>query len=257
MTVSMRRRLVAGNWKMHGSRDAIQSLVCGIKGGIGGINEVNVAVCPPFVYLNEVGAMLEGTSVALGAQDVCQVPTEGAYTGEVSAAMLKECGCKYVIVGHSERRHIYNESDTLVVEKYIAAQQQALTPILCVGETLEQRETGRTQAVIDHQLDALFVLDKGVDSLARAVIAYEPVWAIGTGKTATPAQAQEVHEFIRAKVARHNPGVAAGLVILYGGSVKGSNAAELLAMPDIDGGLIGGASLKAGEFLQICAAAGA
>ena len=251
----MRRRLVAGNWKMHGTRGSIQSLVSGIKAGIGDIKRTDVAVCPPFVYLSDVGAMVEDTPIALGAQDVCQVPGEGAYTGEVSAAMLHEYRCQYVIVGHSERRHIYNEGDTLVAEKYIAAQTQGLTPILCVGETLDQREAGETRSVINDQLDALFVLEGGVDSLDRAVIAYEPVWAIGTGKTATPEQAQEVHDFIRRKVAERNPGVAERLVILYGGSVKGANAAELFAMPDIDGGLIGGASLKAGEFLEICAAA--
>ncbi len=251
----MRRRLVAGNWKMHGTRDTIQSLVSGIKAGIADIKRADVALCPPFVYLNDVAAMLEGTSIALGAQDICQVADEGAYTGEVSAAMLRECGCHYVIVGHSERRHIYNEGDTLVAEKYIAAQTRGLTPILCVGETLDQREAGETHSVISNQLDALFVLEGGVDSLERAVIAYEPVWAIGTGKTASPEQAQDVHDFIRRKVAEHNLAIAEQLVILYGGSVKGANAAELFAMPDIDGGLIGGASLKAGEFLEICAAA--
>lgn len=250
----MRRRLVAGNWKMHGSRDTVKSLVSDIKAGIGDIKQTDVAVCPPFVYLSEVAALLQGTAIALGAQDVCQVDGEGAYTGEVSAAMLQECGCHYVIVGHSERRHIYNESDTLVAEKYIAAQGRGLTPILCVGETLDQREAGETHAVISEQLEALFVLEGGADSLEKAVIAYEPVWAIGTGKTATPDQAQDVHAFIRRKVAERSPAIAEGLVILYGGSVKGANAAELFAMPDIDGGLIGGASLKAGEFLQICAA---
>ncbi len=170
--------------------------------------------------------------------------------------MLQECRCHYVIVGHSERRHIYNEGDTLVAEKYIAAQTRGLTPILCVGETLDQREAGETHRVISDQLDALFVLQGGVDSLERAVIAYEPVWAIGTGKTASPEQAQDVHDFIRRTVAESSPAIAERVVILYGGSVKGANAAELFAMPDIDGGLIGGASLKAGEFLEICAAAG-
>lgn len=251
----MRQPLVAGNWKMHGSRAGVKALVEEIKAGMGQIKNTRVAVCPPFVFLSEVQQMLNGTEIALGAQDVCQFPTEGAYTGEISASMLAEQQCKYVIVGHSERRHIYNESDTLVVEKYIAAREQGLIPILCVGETLEQREANQTEAVISHQLESLFVIENGVDSLANAVIAYEPVWAIGTGKTATPDQAQEVHAFIRNKVAERNQAIADQLLVLYGGSVKGANAAELIKMPDIDGGLIGGASLKSAEFLAICAAA--
>ncbi len=251
----MRQRLVAGNWKMHGTRDGVKALVSALKAGIDSIKNTQVAVCPPYVFLPEVRDMLQGTPIALGAQNVCQIPDEGAYTGEISAAMLGEFDCRYAIVGHSERRHVYNESDTLIIEKFVAARAGGLTPILCVGETLEQREANQTETVIGHQLESLFVLDKGVDELAHAVIAYEPVWAIGTGRTATPEQAQEVHAFIRRRVADHNPAVAEQLVILYGGSVKAANAAELFAMADIDGGLIGGASLKADEFIAICAAA--
>lgn len=252
----MRRRLVVGNWKMHGTRGGVRQLVEAVKEGAGVVGATAVAVCPPFVFLDEVQALLTGSTVALGAQDLCQAAGQGAYTGEVSAAMLAEFGCTYVIVGHSERRQLYNESDTLVVEKFLAAHGQGLVPIWCVGETLDQREAGDTEAVIDRQLAALFAVERGAERLGRAVIAYEPVWAIGTGRTATPEQAQDVHAFIRGRVAGHHPGVADGLTILYGGSVKAANAAELFAMPDIDGGLVGGASLQAGEFLGICAAAG-
>jgi len=251
----MRQRLVAGNWKMHGTRDGVKALIGELKAGIDRVKTAQVAVCPPYVFLPEVRDMLQGSAIALGAQDVCQIDGEGAYTGEVSAAMLSEFDCRYVIVGHSERRHIYDESDTLVVEKFVAARRQGLTPILCVGETLDQRESDQTEKVIGDQLEALFVLEHGADQLAHAVIAYEPVWAIGTGRTATPDQAQEVHAFIRRKVADYNPAIAEQVAILYGGSVKAGNAADLFAMADIDGGLIGGASLKADEFLAICAAA--
>lgn len=251
----MRQRLVAGNWKMHGSRDGVKVLVDDLTAGIDRVKSTGVAVCPPYVFLPEVGNMLRGTPIALGAQDVCQIPGEGAYTGEVSAAMLREFDCRYVIVGHSERRHVYNESDTLVIEKFVAAREKGLTPILCVGETLEQRKSNQTEKVIGDQLEALFVLEHGADELAYAVIAYEPVWAIGTGRTATPDEAQEMHAFIRGRVADYNSTIAEQLTILYGGSVKAANAADLFAMEDIDGGLIGGASLKADEFLAICAAA--
>lgn len=250
----MRRPLVAGNWKMHGSKTGVRDLLDGIRDGMDAIRDVEVAVCPPFVYLGIVESLLQGTAIAWGAQNLCQVPGSGAYTGEISAAMLNDFGCRYVIVGHSERRNIYGESDALVAEKFSTAVGASLIPILCVGERLEERERGETEAVVARQLDAVLETG-GAAALREAVIAYEPVWAIGTGRTATPAQAQEVHEFIRQRVAQHDAETAAALRILYGGSVKAANAAELFAMPDIDGGLIGGASLQAGEFLAICQAA--
>ena len=248
-----RRTLVAGNWKMHGSRAENTALVAAILDGWPGVAAVDAAICPPFVYLNEVGRLLRDSRIALGAQSVC-AEAIGAFTGEVSAVMLKDQGCTYVIVGHSERRALYHEDDVLVARKCLATQSQGLIPILCVGETLEEREQGRTFAVIRRQLGAVLDL-LGVAALARAVIAYEPVWAIGTGKTATPEQAQEVHAFIREEVARLDATIAGRVQILYGGSVKAANARELFSMPDVDGGLIGGASLKADEFLKICAAA--
>lgn len=249
----MRRPFVAGNWKMHGSRAENTELVEALLLGIPDDPAVDVAVCPPFPYLSEVGRRVRESSIALGAQSVCAEPI-GAFTGEVSAAMLKDVGCRYVIVGHSERRAIYKEDDELVARKFVAVQSQGLTPILCVGETLEEREGAQTLAVVTRQLQA--VLDvAGVRSLSNAVVAYEPVWAIGTGKNATPEQAQEVHAHIRAEVAAQDATIAAALRVLYGGSVKAGNAQEIFSMPDIDGGLIGGASLKADEFLKICAAA--
>lgn len=248
----MRRKFVAGNWKMHGNLVDNDALLTGILAGMGEV-KAEVAVCVPFPYLAQVKAKLAGSKVAWGAQNLSQ-HTKGAYTGEVSAFMLNDFECKYVIVGHSERRALYGESDAIVAEKYAAAQTAGLVPILCVGETLEEREAGITEQVVGRQLDA--VLNKsGVISFANAVIAYEPVWAIGTGKTATPEQAQAVHAFIRAKIHALDAEVAEHLVIQYGGSVKASNAAELFAQPDIDGGLIGGASLNAEEFLAICRAA--
>jgi len=248
----VRRKLVAGNWKMHGLLEQNAGLLEAVRAGMASIPEVDCAVCVPFPYLAQARQMLEGSRVRWGAQDVHQLE-KGAYTGEVSAAMLCDFGCHYVIVGHSERRTYYNESSRLVAEKFMAAQQAGITPILCVGETLEQRESGVTEDVVAGQLDELIQLG-GVQALRNAVLAYEPVWAIGTGKTATAEQAQAVHEFIRRRVASHNSQVAAELGILYGGSVKANNAAELFAMPDIDGGLIGGAALAADEFLAICRA---
>ncbi len=248
----MRRKFVAGNWKMHGNLVDNDALLTGILAGIGEVR-AEVAVCVPFPYLAQAKAKLAGSKVAWGAQNLSQ-HAKGAYTGEVSALMLNDFECKYVIVGHSERRALYGESDAIVAEKYAAAQTAGLVPILCVGETLEEREAGITEQVVGRQIDA--VLNKsGVISFANAVIAYEPVWAIGTGKTATPEQAQAVHAFIRAKIRALDAEVAEHLVIQYGGSVKASNAAELFAQPDIDGGLIGGASLNAEEFLAICRAA--
>ena len=247
----MRRKLVAGNWKMHGSLAENEALLSGVLAGLGSV-KAGVAVCVPYPYLAQVQARLTGSAVAWGAQNLSQ-HGKGAFTGEVSAAMLKDFGCAYVIVGHSERRALYGESDEVVAEKFAAAQAAGLIPILCVGETLAERESGITEQVVARQLDA--VIGKcGVDALAKAVVAYEPVWAIGTGKTATPEQAQAVHAFIRGRVFALDAAVADGLIIQYGGSMKAANAAELLSQPDIDGGLIGGAALVAEEFLAICRA---
>jgi len=248
----MRQSLVVGNWKMNGSLTSNHSLIEGLKAGIASVQHAAVAVCPPFIYVPQVSELLKGTTIAWGAQNLSQ-EAPGAFTGEVAASMLVDFNCKYVIVGHSERRALYGESDTLVANKFATAQSSDLIPILCVGETLEQRTAGDTENVVLRQLKAVIDL-QGVTALTKAVIAYEPVWAIGTGKTATPEQAQEVHAFIRAKVAEHDAQVAEQVQILYGGSVKGSNAAELFAMKDIDGGLIGGASLKVDDFLTICQA---
>ena len=250
--ITMRRKLVAGNWKMHGALAQNAELLDEVRSGMVTMPGVDCAVCVPFPYLAQAQQKLSGGAVKWGAQDVHQLD-KGAYTGEVSAAMLRDFGCSYVIVGHSERRAYYGESSHLVAEKFLAAQRAGLTPILCVGESLEQRESGITEEIVAGQLDALIQLD-GVQALRNAVVAYEPVWAIGTGKTATSAQAQAVHAFIRQRVASHDGKIASGLCILYGGSVKANNAAELFAMPDIDGGLIGGASLVADEFLAICRA---
>jgi triosephosphate isomerase len=247
----MRRTFVAGNWKMHGTLAENEALLGGILNGIADAKS-EVAVCVPYPYLAQVHSRLKGTAVAWGAQNVSQ-HGKGAYTGEVSAVMLNDFGCKYVVVGHSERRALYGETDEIVAEKYVAALAAGITPILCVGETLNEREECVTEQVVGRQIDA--VLNRsGVESLAKSVIAYEPVWAIGTGVTATPDQAQAVHAFIRGKIRALSPEIAEGLVIQYGGSVKAANAAELFAQPDIDGGLIGGASLNAEEFLAICKA---
>lgn len=249
----MRQKLVAGNWKMHGSLAQNETLLNAIVAGAAGLRGVSCAVCVPYPYLFQAQSLLRNNGVYWGAQNVSQ-HEKGAYTGEVSAAMLKDLGCRYVIVGHSERRSLYGEGNRTVAEKFKAVQNSGLTPILCVGETLEQREAGVTEAVVAEQLDAVLAL-AGVESLADSVLAYEPVWAIGTGKTATPQQAQEAQAFIRNRIAARNSNIAGRLLILYGGSVKGANAAKLFAMPDIDGGLIGGASLSADEFLTICRAA--
>ena len=249
----MRRKLVAGNWKMNGSKASIKELLDGIKQGIADVTDADVAVCVPFVYLGEVESQLNGTPIAWGAQNMSDQPS-GAFTGEISSSMLNDFGCSYVIVGHSERRTLYGEDDAVVASKFAAIRAAGMTPILCVGETLEEREKGITEDVVARQLDA--VIDaEGIGAIGDAVIAYEPVWAIGTGKTATPEQAQEVHDFIRKRLASQDSTVAEKTRILYGGSMNASNAAELLAKPDIDGGLIGGASLKADDFLTICRAA--
>jgi triosephosphate isomerase len=249
----MRKPLVAGNWKMNGSLEGVQELLSGILAGLGEVKNAEVAVCPPYVYIPAVQQQLSGSAIAWGAQDL-STEQAGAYTGEVAASMLKDFSCTYVIVGHSERRTYHAESDELVAKKFAVARAAGLLPILCIGETLEQRESGITEQVVGRQLDAVIDLE-GVDALADGVIAYEPVWAIGTGKTATPEQAQEVHAFIRGRVAAKSAAVAEVLRILYGGSMKPDNAKELIDKPDIDGGLIGGASLKAADFLGICTAA--
>ena len=247
----MRQPFVAGNWKMNGSRASAESLVEAVLGGLEGVS-AEVAVCPPFVYLEQVGGLIAGSPVKLGAQDMAK-EEPGAYTGEVAGAMLRDMGCAYVILGHSERRSYYGETDEVVAAKTGRALADGLAPIVCVGELLEERENGDTEKVVGRQLDA--VLDAvGPEGISRGVIAYEPVWAIGTGRTATPEQAQEVHAFIRGRVAARDHEVAAALRILYGGSVKGDNAAGLFSQADIDGGLIGGASLKADDFLAICRA---
>jgi len=249
----MRQPLVAGNWKMNGSAASVRVLLKGVKSGAGGVSKCEVAVCPPYVYIPQTQAALAGSSVSWGAQNL-SIEQSGAFTGEIAASMLLDFGCTYVIVGHSERRSLYGEDDALVARKFAIARSAGLKPILCVGETLEEREQGVTEAVVARQIDAVIDLD-GVDALAEAVIAYEPVWAIGTGKTASPEQAQEVHAFIRNRIAEHSADVAQQLRILYGGSMKPGNAVDLMAKEDIDGGLIGGASLVASEFLGICTAA--
>ena len=249
----MRKYLVAGNWKMNGSVAANQALLDGLLSGFAPSDQVDMLVCPPSVYLDSAGKAIAGSGIALGAQNVSEHES-GAFTGEVSAAMLQDFGCSYVLVGHSERRALYGETSEQVAAKFAAALEAGLTPVLCVGETQEQREAGETAAVVDEQLDAVLNAS-GVGALASAVVAYEPVWAIGTGLTATPEQAQDVHRHIRSRIEGLDEGIAADLQILYGGSCKGSNAAGLFAQPDIDGGLIGGASLKAEDFLAIAAAA--
>lgn len=249
----MRLPIVAGNWKMHGSRSETARLIEELLAQCPPTPVAACVVCPPFVYLQEAGRLLRDSQFSLGAQDVC-ADAQGAFTGEVSAAMLKDVGCEYVIVGHSERRLLYRESDQLIARKFGAAYGKGLVPILCVGEQLAEREAGRTREVVARQLDAVLELC-GAGALEQGVIAYEPVWAIGTGRNASPEQAQEVHAFIRARIGARDARIAAATRILYGGSVKAGNAAELFTMPDVDGGLIGGASLKADEFLAILAAA--
>jgi triosephosphate isomerase len=247
----MRSTLIAGNWKMNGSFQSVVDLVEGIRAGDSG--NADLVVCPPAIFLPKVGGLLAESDVAMGAQNVCDQES-GAFTGEISAQMLKQSGCRYAIVGHSERRSLYLESDALVAARFAMALKSGLTPILCVGESLQEREQGITEAVVSRQIDAVIELS-GISAIASSVIAYEPVWAIGTGKVATPEQAQAVHRFIRAKLAGLDEQVAEKVQILYGGSMNPSNAAELLSQPDIDGGLIGGASLKAADFLAIAQSA--
>ncbi|MFC1696272.1 triose-phosphate isomerase [Pseudomonadota bacterium] len=245
----MRRILVAGNWKMHGSRAMVAELLEGLLEGTRNHGNVDMAVFPPFPYLADTQALLTGSSISWGGQNLNPV-AQGAHTGEVSAGMLLDFGCSQVLVGHSERRTVYGESDEDVADRFEAALAAGLEPVLCVGETLEERESGKTETVVNRQLDA--VLDRcGIAGFNRAIVAYEPVWAIGTGKTASPEQAQAVHAFIRDKFVSQDDIIAGQLRILYGGSVNGSNAADLFAREDIDGGLVGGASLKVEDFLAI------
>jgi triosephosphate isomerase len=246
----MRTPLVVGNWKMHGSLASKTALLQAVREGVSGRSEVGV--CVPYPYLAQAREMLSGSSVTWGAQDVSEHGS-GAWTGEVSGAMLADFSCLYVLIGHSERRTHFGDTDAVVSAKFAAALAAGLVPILCVGETLAERELGITEKIIMRQLDAVIKV-AGSSAFARAVIAYEPVWAIGTGRTATPAQAREVHALIRRRLSVDDVRVGDGLRILYGGSVKASNAREIFAQPDIDGGLIGGASLVAKDFLAICAA---
>jgi triosephosphate isomerase len=249
----MRQRLAVGNWKMHGSLPENQALLDKVAAAAVGLRKAIAAVCVSFPYLAQAQTMLAGSRVAWGAQNVSQHP-KGAFTGEVSAGMLVEFGCRYVIVGHSERRQLFGEDDRTVAAKAKAVLTAGMVPIVCVGETLAEREGGVTEEVVGRQLAAA-VDELGVDGMKASVLAYEPVWAIGTGKTATPEQAQAVHASLRALLAKRDKGLADSLPVLYGGSVKAANAAELFAMPDVDGGLIGGASLVAQEFVAICQAA--
>jgi len=251
MTMS-RRSLVAANWKMNGTLHGIRKLTADLRAGINDGGRAEVAICAPFPYLAEMQHALNGSAIALGAQNVSEHES-GAYTGEVSAAMLLDYNCAFAIVGHSERRALYGETDAVVTRKFVRAVTSGLTPILCVGESLAERESGQTQDVVARQLDAV-IAGAGIGAFAKAVLAYEPVWAIGTGRTASPEQAQEVHAFIRLRLARHDEGVADRLRVLYGGSVKAANAGALFGMADIDGGLVGGASLDGAEFISICRA---
>lgn len=247
-----RKGLVAANWKMHGQAAEVAELLAALVAGLNGRQVPDIVICPPAVYIPQAQSALAGTSLKLGCQNVF-AKQEGAYTGEISARMLRDFDCSHVIVGHSERRELFAETDELVAEKFIAIQAQGLIPILCVGETLAQRESGSTAGVIRTQLDAV-IHKAGIEAFASAVVAYEPVWAIGTGISASAQQTQEVHAGIRAQLAALDEAIAEQLPVLYGGSVKAGNAAGLFEQPDIDGALVGGASLVAEEFLTICAA---
>ena len=245
----MRKTIVAGNWKMNASKDSVDNLIKDLLTGMDGITS-EVLVCAPFPYLAQVELLIQGSKVMLGAQNL-NTNSSGAYTGEVSADMIKDFGARHVIVGHSERRSLYGETSAMVAEKTKAALNAGLTPLLCIGESIEQRDSGNTEAVIEKQLSAVIEL-VGIEAFNQIIIAYEPVWAIGTGVTATPEQAQEAHLFIRNLLAKNDESVAQKTPILYGGSMNASNASELISCADIDGGLIGGAALKAEDFLQIC-----
>jgi triosephosphate isomerase len=249
----MRRKLVVGNWKMHGDLAGNKALLEGVLAGVKDLNAADYGVCVPYPYMAQAQSMLQGSNVAWGAQNLSQ-HEKGAFTGAVAPGMLVDFGCHYVIIGHSERRALFHESNDIAAAKFDTAIKFGLTPIFCVGETLDERESGVTEQIVGRQLEVV-LNHVGAQALAKAVIAYEPVWAIGTGKTATPEQAQAVHAFIRQRVAQLDGEVAQGLRILYGGSMKPGNAAELMGMPDIDGGLIGGAALVAEDFVAICSAA--
>ena len=249
----MRIPVVAGNWKMNGRQDSIDALVKAIVNGLESDGKVEVVVCPPSIYISQVSELLRSRKIGVGAQNMSE-HDGGAYTGELSAEMLTDQGCRFVILGHSERRALFSETDNQVAEKVKIALAAGLTPILCVGESLAERESGDTLAVVSRQLKAIIDL-VGASGMSQLMVAYEPVWAIGTGMTATPEQAQEIHLAIRRQISECDSIVANGVRILYGGSVKAGNAKELFGQSDIDGGLIGGASLKADEFLDICAAA--
>jgi triosephosphate isomerase len=251
--MTTREPLVAANWKMNGNRASVEALLGGLRLGLP-VNGVEVLVCAPFIHIPLAAELLAGSAIGLGAQTVSEYGN-GAYTGEISTDMLKDYGCGYVIIGHSERRHILGETNETVARKFRRARDSGLQVILCLGERLEEREAGMTEQVLSEQLEAV-IAGAGMESFTGAVIAYEPVWAIGTGHTATPEQAQSTHSFIRLQVARHDDRIADALRILYGGSVKADNAAGLFAMADVDGGLIGGASLNIDDFLAICRAAG-
>ena len=249
----MRGYLIAGNWKMNGSNASNADLVDGIIAGMPQSDTVSLLVCPPFPYLAVMAEKVSGSGVSLGAQNVSQ-HLSGAYTGETAPSMLKDVGCEYVIVGHSERRSLMGESSEIAAAKFRTAQDAGLIPVLCVGETKEERESDQTEAVVDEQLIAV-IDDSGIEAFRSAVIAYEPVWAIGSGLAATPEQAQDVHQHIRGVLGARDQSIAAAVKVLYGGSVKGDNAAGLFGKPDIDGGLIGGASLNPADFLAIADAA--
>lgn len=249
----MRRKLVVGNWKMHGSRAQNEVLVSAVKAGVADLGNVETGLCPTHLHIAQVSEMLDSSAVLLGAQDAHHEES-GAYTGAVAAAMLVEFGVKLLLVGHSERRELFGEDDSLVASKFIAAQQVGLMPILCVGESLQQREQNATAQVVLQQLDAV-IAAAGVAAFSKAIVAYEPIWAIGTGQTATPQQAQQVHSLLRQHLAGIDPEVAENIRIIYGGSVKADNAKELFQQADIDGGLVGGASLQADEFISICKSA--
>ena len=248
----MRTPLIAGNWKMNGSRESIKELINGVVEGAKSLNGVEVAVCPSTIHIADVMAVAAGTNVAVGSQDSCTA-LKGAFTGETSIDMIKDMGCQYGIIGHSERRTMYGDTDAVVAEKFAVVKNSGLMPIFCIGETLEERESGITEEVCARQIDAVFAAE-GDNAFENSVIAYEPVWAIGTGKTASPEQAQAVHAFIRQHIAKRNADIAEKVQILYGGSMNPANAKELLGQTDIDGGLIGGASLKADDFMAVCQA---
>ena len=250
--MTSRRPLVAANWKMNGSRASVTALLDGFKQGLPA-NGAEVLVCAPYIHIPLAADELAGSAIGLGAQSVSEY-APGAYTGEISVDMLKDYGCEYVIIGHSERRHVFAETNETVATKFCFARENGLKVILCLGERLQEREAGMTEQVLSEQLQAV-IAKAGITAFTDVVIAYEPVWAIGTGHTATPEQAQEAHSFIRLQVARHDDGIADKMRILYGGSVKADNAAGLFSMADVDGGLIGGASLKIDDFLAICRAA--